>query len=130
MEDRRLKYPALKNARVVIVDDEPDSAEVFTMILLSVCVAHPLSFTSILRAIEAIRAAPPDLVLADLEMPEDGIELAAVIRELAIPAIAISGYARPADRERALAAGYRAFLTKPVEAEELCRVAEQLVGER
>jgi CheY-like chemotaxis protein len=130
MDDRRLRYPALKNVRVVIVDDEPDSAEVFTTILLTVCVSHPLSFTSSLRAIEAIRAAPPDLVLADLEMPEDGIQLGAVIRELAIPAIAISGYARPADRERALAAGYRAFLTKPVEAEELCQVAEQLVSER
>jgi CheY-like chemotaxis protein len=63
----------------------------------------------------------PVLVLADIGMPdEDGLSMIRRIRHLTpargglVRAVAISAYARPEDRQAALAAGYDDFLAKPV----------------
>jgi CheY-like chemotaxis protein len=63
----------------------------------------------------------PEVVLADIGMPgEDGLSMIRRIRQRApargglVRAIAVSAYARPEDRQAALAAGYDDFLAKPV----------------
>jgi CheY-like chemotaxis protein len=75
----------------------------------------------------------PDLLLSDIGMPgEDGYELIRKIRALphekggAIPAAAITAYARPEDRRRMLNAGYSIHLSKPVEPAELVAVVSTL----
>lgn len=72
------------------------------------------------------RAAPPDVILCDLGLPDvDGYEVAAAIR--ATPAlrgirlVALSGYAQPEDRRRSAEAGFDAHLAKPAEIAELER---------
>jgi CheY-like chemotaxis protein len=45
-----------------------------------------------------------------------------------IPALALTAYARPEDRERALAAGFDLHLAKPVEPAELVRAVAHLAG--
>ena len=58
------------------------------------------------------------LVVADIAMPEvDGCELLERARRVraGLPAVAVSAYARPEDRQRALAAGYNGYCSKPVE---------------
>jgi CheY-like chemotaxis protein len=67
-----------------------------------------------------------DLLLSDIGMPEmDGYELMRQVRQLdtqrtgPIPAVAVTAYARPEDRQRSLLAGYQMHLSKPIEAREL-----------
>ena len=78
-----------------------------------------------------LAANPADLLLSDVAMPwMDGCALIREIRRTgpgvsrAIPALALSAFARPEDRRRALEAGFQDYLTKPVEPEVLlARVA-------
>ncbi len=80
---------------------------------------------------------PPDIIISDIGMAEeDGYELMRKVRALPpeqgglVPAIALTGYATPKDRERALAAGYQLHLAKPVESEDLVAAIVSLVGRR
>jgi len=78
-------------------------------------------------ALEAVRAAPPEIALIDIGLPRmDGYELARRIRaELAGPQpllVAVTGYGLPQDRNLALEAGFDLHLVKPVDAQTLARV--------
>jgi len=80
------------------------------------------------------RAEPPDLVLLDIQLPGiDGYEVLQRLRENAstckIPVIAISANAMRSDVERGLAAGFDAYLTKPVDMHELLAAVDRL-GQR
>ena len=105
--------------RVLIVDDNEDSANSLAMVLkLS---GHETD--SVYTATDALaRAAAfkPDVVLLDIGLPGmDGYELAQKIRELPglrnIRLVAVTGYGRTDDRLRARDAGFDDHLTKPVE---------------
>jgi CheY-like chemotaxis protein len=67
----------------------------------------------------------PHVVVSDIAMPgEDGIMLLRKLRELAgddaaVPAVAVTAYARPEDQQRTLAAGYHAYVSKPIEPRQL-----------
>ena len=74
-------------------------------------------------------------MLSDLAMPErDGYDLMRELRARGLGGrvvpIALSAQARPEDRARALAVGYRAHVTKPVDPEELIRVVRTLMKDR
>jgi CheY-like chemotaxis protein len=73
-------------------------------------------------------------VLSDIEMPhEDGYSLLRKIRDgraqadPSVPAIALSAYAGPGDRMRALEAGFQMHVAKPVEPAELVALISNLV---
>jgi CheY-like chemotaxis protein len=75
----------------------------------------------------------PDLIIMDVHMPEmDGLEATAAIREMEtgsgarIPIVAMTAHAMKGDRERCLAAGMDAYVSKPIRAEELFAVIGQL----
>src|SRR5581483_12354156 len=77
----------------------------------------------------------PDVLIANLGMPEmDGYALIEQVRALGAdfggrtPAVAVTAYASPQDRLRALQAGYQNHVAKPVEAEELAIVIASLAG--
>jgi CheY-like chemotaxis protein len=67
----------------------------------------------------ALEAAKPDLLLLDIGMtPIDGLQCLKAIRAMpgygSIPAIALTAYARDAERKAFLAAGFQAVVTKPI----------------
>jgi len=72
-------------------------------------------------------------VVCDIAMPDqDGYELIAAVRSLGaerggnVPAVALTAYARPEDRVRALAAGFQMHVAKPVDPDELINVLASL----
>jgi DNA-binding response OmpR family regulator len=102
--------------RVLVVDDEVDTAELLAESLrlngIDVVVAH-----TAVTALKVIKAFAPEVALLDVGLPDiDGYELAREIAAsgVACKLIAITGYSTDDDRARALAAGFTAFLVKPV----------------
>jgi signal transduction histidine kinase/ActR/RegA family two-component response regulator len=121
----------LDGVRVLIVDDEADARELFTSIL-EAAGATVMSAASAAGALRILENKEIDVLLSDIEMPdEDGYHLlrdAAAMRssERLIP-VAVTAYARPTDRRRALEAGFKWHLAKPVEPTELVAVIASLV---
>jgi len=71
------------------------------------------------EALQKALAEQPDLILLDLQMPRrTGYEVLGELRKdarhAALPIIALTASAMQGDRERALAAGFTAYLAKPV----------------
>ncbi|HUR20944.1 MAG TPA: ATP-binding protein [Vicinamibacterales bacterium] len=131
--------PSLDGVRVLVVDDEADARELTVRVLEhnGACVVAAVSSgAAAIAALESAAAeAFPNVLVSDLGMPnEDGYELIRQVRLLAadrggaIPAISLSGYATPADVERALAAGYQAHIRKPMDPETLVRTVARLAA--
>ena len=81
----------------------------------------------------AIQRELPSVVLSDIGMSgENGYDLIRKVRALApekggtVPAVALTAYAGPSDRRRALVAGFHVHLAKPVEPDELLAVIASL----
>ena len=125
--------PALEGRQVLVVDDEPDAREVLAGMLRE-CGADVTAVGSAHAALESIRSHAPDLVFSDLAMPDgDGYDLLEEVRRqgYTMPAIAVSAFARPPERERARRAGYQRHVAKPVEPRELFAAVRSLMeGER
>src|SRR5262249_5721535 len=109
----------LDGVRVVVVEDHADNREVVATILLHAG-ATVTGVASVADALAEIRRTRPDIVVCDVAMPgETGFDLIRQIRSWpvgegpAFRALALTAYARPEDRERALCAGFDAYVSKP-----------------
>ncbi len=115
----------LAGLTVLVVDDARDGRELIARILTD-CHARVRIAASAREAFDALRAERPDVLISDLGMPEvDGFELIGWVRALPreqggqLPAIALTAFARPEDRLKALEAGFSTHISKPVEPGEL-----------
>ena len=87
-------------------------------------------------AVAALAAGRVDLALLDVEMPEmDGLQAAQAIRAREeregsghVPLIVVTAYAMKGDRERCLQAGFDAYVSKPVQVDELLDEIDRLAG--
>ena len=119
---------------VLIVDDESDAREMLAL-MLQTRGASVRSVGSAAEAFDAMADRRPDVLLADLGMAvEDGYSLIRRWRRKEkeeqrprVAAIAVTAYANPTDRERALTAGYNWHIAKPVDASELVRVITAVI---
>ena len=117
---------------VLVVDDHDDSRTMFRRLVesLGFAVAEALDGEA---AVEAARVVCPDLVLLDLNMPRmDGLEAAERIRALkkecqGVVISAVTAYDTYGIKEAALEAGCDAYMTKPVEMDELEREISRLM---
>ncbi len=124
----------LSGLRVLVVDDEADSLE-FLSVSLAGCGAEIRAVSSAAEALYVLGQFQPDVLVSDIGMPqEDGYTLMRKVRALgpehggAIPAAAVTAYARTEDRMRALLAGFQTHIAKPVEPAELAAVVASLAG--
>jgi PAS domain S-box-containing protein len=113
----------LDGIRVLVVDDDPDSNDVVRTVLVSFG-AEVRTAGSVAEALETVEGWVPDVVVSDIAMPgEDGYSLVARLRAReilgGIPAIALTAYSAPGDRDQALRAGFDAHVAKPVRTPEL-----------
>jgi CheY-like chemotaxis protein len=114
---------------VVVVDDQPDSCELLAA-LFERHGARVVQCDSAESALGVLTDIEANLLIADIAMPDiDGYELMRRVRvtHAALPAIAVSAYARPQDRRRALTAGFDGYCTKPVEAPQLLRAVRDIM---
>jgi PAS domain S-box-containing protein len=128
-------FPRLDGVRVLVIDDEPDARTLVRHILESAG-AIVTTGESAEIAFSLFISASFDVLLSDIGMPgEDGCMLIRRIRTLstaaggAIPAVALTAYARADDRTQALQAGYQAHLIKPCHPRELLTVVESLASQ-
>jgi signal transduction histidine kinase len=135
-EDAIVTPAMLLGLRLLVVDDDPGARELISGMLegfgAQVSVAEGGH-----AALKLLFAERPDVLVADLGMPEmDGYALIEQVRALdpdfggKTPAVAVTAYASPQDRLRALQAGYQNHVAKPVEAEELAIVIASLAGRK
>ncbi|MFN7940245.1 MAG: ATP-binding protein [Thermoanaerobaculia bacterium] len=123
----------IQGLRVLVLDDDAAAREIVRTVLARAGAAVREA-GSVDEAISMLAASPPDLVLSDLEIPgEDGFSFIRRLRELAedrggaVPAIALTAYARDSDRRRAQLAGFQEHHAKPIDAAGLLATIEHLV---
>ncbi|MCK6546807.1 ATP-binding protein [Myxococcota bacterium] len=109
--------------RVLIVEDNVDAADSLRAILELDGHEVEVAYTG-RSGIEKARALHPDFVLCDIGLPEvDGYGVARALRDdpelVGVRLIALSGYARPEDQQRARVAGFERHLAKPPSIEKL-----------
>ena len=116
---------------VMIIEDEPDAAELFAemMRLNGFRVIKTYSSTP---ALPLIAQEKPDLILLDIMMPEiSGIEILHMMRKdpdlATIPVVVISARATPTDVRNGLDAGASVYLTKPVGYMDLKNAVDRLI---
>jgi len=124
----------LDGLSVLVVEDHADSRDLLITMLAGVG-AVVFGAESAAEALTLLKAERPNVIVSDLEMPgETGYELIQKVRALPreegglTPAIALTAYAHPDDRVRALAAGFQSHLAKPALPEELASAVAAVVG--
>jgi CheY-like chemotaxis protein/anti-sigma regulatory factor (Ser/Thr protein kinase) len=119
--------PSLAGVSVLAVDDNPDALQLLQLVLESAG-ATVATATGGTEAIAAWRAAPADVLVSDLAMPQvDGFEMIAEIRALdaargrVTPCLAVTAQASQEHATRALRAGFHRHIAKPYDPAELIR---------
>ncbi len=121
---------SLEGMSVLVVDDSEDTTEMVRHLLeiggASVCAA-----TSGAEALRLAREKEFDVVLSDISMPEmDGFEFISRLRQIAgkedLPAVALTGFGRPEDVQRAHEKGFYAHLTKPFDIQQLASLLQKV----
>jgi PAS domain S-box-containing protein len=123
--------PELSGVRVLVIDDQAMARDLITAIFRRAH-ADVRAATSVREGLEQFQASTPDVVVCDIAMPEeDGFAFVRAVRALpasakATPIIALTAFGRPEDRQHALASGFDAYLSKPVDPEELASTVLRL----
>jgi signal transduction histidine kinase len=114
----------LRQARIVIVDDEVGYSCLLTNVLNRLGYSHIQSYTSARKMLAEIGAISPDVIVLDLNMPElDGFGTLEMLRPMmaddAVPILVLSGGASIENKRKALTLGATDFLQKPFDPSEL-----------
>lgn len=118
--------------RIALVEDNDDNRALIDAILDGEYALR--EYADGPSALAGMKHERPDLVLLDISLPGmDGTEVLAQMRhdeELrAVPVVALTAHAMQRDRERFLALGFDAYVSKPiVEEEELLGTIRRLLG--
>ena len=128
-----LQEAALEGVRVLLVEDDANLRDAIATVLAE-CGAQVVAVGCGADALQVLKNQAPDVLVSDMAMPGmDGRSLLRRIRQLgarrgSIPAIALTAYASPVDRMKALLAGYQVFLPKPFDPTELITLVAKLAG--
>ena len=125
---------SLNEFAVLVVDDLEDTSKMVAQ-LLRMSGAIVIAATSGEDGLRILAEKEFDAVISDIAMPGmDGFEFLRRLRELPgkdnIPVLALTGFGRPEDIERARAAGFHSYVTKPFELETLMDVLKKLPKRR
>jgi signal transduction histidine kinase/DNA-binding response OmpR family regulator len=124
--DSALQPPTV-SLRILLAEDNPINSKLATLLLQKM--GHTVtSVRSGREVLELLKQNSYDLILMDIQMPElDGLEATSEIRKMQentdtyTPIIALTAHAMKGDRERFLAAGMDAYVSKPIQIDELAK---------
>jgi PAS domain S-box-containing protein len=130
----RIGSRPVRRLRVLIAEDNPVNRKLVTTLLRKR--GHTVKAVEngreAVAAVGSQAAAPFEVVLMDLQMPEmGGLEAARVIRDQEgqgvrrLPIIALTAHAMQGDRDRCLDAGMDGYLSKPIDVDELIATVER-----
>jgi PAS domain S-box-containing protein len=127
--------PAIRGTTILIIDDQEYTREVVAaMIRRMEATVHVAA--SVREGLRLFDAHVPDVVICDIAMPgEDGYSFVRTVRAMDGPAsgtpiVALTAFGRPEDRQNALAAGFNAYLKKPVDPQDLGDAVRSLTGKK
>jgi signal transduction histidine kinase len=125
--------PALAGVHVLVLDDSQDAREAVRAVLEQ-CGAQVTTVSSVPDALDIVAFGGADVVVSDISMPhQDGFRFIEEVRRLPpdhggrVPAFALTAHAGADEQRRILAAGFDAYLAKPIEASELAGTVARLL---
>lgn len=118
-------------AKILIVEDNPDNMKLFAAVL-TIRGHAVIGLPGGEALLATMRAEAPQLVLLDIQLPgEDGFQLLEKLRASLGPAlppvVALTAHAMSGDREKALAAGFTGYLTKPIDVATFASTVETFI---
>jgi len=116
--------------KVLLAEDN----EINRILIVTILSGNGIDVETVTDGAQAIRSAKdlrPDVILMDMQMPEvDGYEATKILKAddetRTIPIIALTASAMKTDEERCIAVGCDAYVTKPVNADELAEIVIRL----
>jgi two-component system CheB/CheR fusion protein len=124
----------ISGKRLLLIDDDEDTLNTFGDLLKSEDAELVLA-RSAAEALKQVELQHFDLIISDIAMPGmDGYQFLAALRKkpqtAKVPVVAITGFGRMIDVERALKAGFAAHMQKPIVFDVFARTARVLLNEK
>jgi two-component system chemotaxis response regulator CheY len=118
---------------ILVVEDSPTMRQLITFAMKRIANAKVIEATDGVDALKKLSSEKIDLILADINMPVmDGLKLVSLVKNNQsykdIPVIIITTEGAKEDKERALAIGANAYLSKPIQTQELIKLVNSFIG--
>jgi two-component system chemotaxis response regulator CheY len=118
---------------ILVVEDSPTMRQLIGFAVKRIPQSRVIEATDGVDALKKLSIEKVDIILADINMPiMDGLKLVSLVRGNPsykdIPVIIITTEGAEEDKKRALAIGANAYVTKPIQTQELMKVVNTLIG--
>jgi len=118
---------------ILVVEDSPAMRQLLSFAMKRVPGSNVIEATDGVDALKKLSSAKIDIIIADINMPiMDGLKLVSLVRGNAnykdIPVIIVTTEGAEEDRKKALAIGANAYLTKPIQTQELLKLVSQYIS--
>ncbi|MCA1732624.1 MAG: response regulator [Acidobacteria bacterium] len=122
----------MDNATFLVVEDSPTMRQLISFSLKRFRNARIIEAVDGVDALKKLSGESIDLILTDINMPVmDGLKLVSLVRQNAqtksIPIIIITTEGAEEDRERGLALGANAYISKPIQSSHLIKTISELL---
>ncbi len=119
--------------KILVVEDSPTMRQLISFALKRLKGAEIVEAGDGVEGLKKLNSDTFDLIITDINMPVmDGLKLISLVRRdikyRNIPIMVITTEGGAEDRERALALGANAYITKPIQAGNVLEVAKSLLG--
>jgi two-component system, chemotaxis family, chemotaxis protein CheY len=123
----------MENATFLVVEDSPTMRQLISFSLKRFKNARIIEAVDGVDALKKLSGEKIDLILTDINMPVmDGLKLVSLVRQNSqlqgIPIIIITTEGAEEDRERGLALGANAYISKPIQSSHLIKTISELLG--
>ena len=123
----------MENATFLVVEDSPTMRQLISFSLKRFKNARIIEAVDGVDALKKLSGEKIDLILTDINMPVmDGLKLVSLVRQNAqmkeIPIIIITTEGAEEDRERGLALGANAYISKPIQSSQLIKTISELLA--
>jgi two-component system, chemotaxis family, chemotaxis protein CheY len=123
----------MENATFLVVEDSPTMRQLISFSLKRFKNARIIEAVDGVDALKKLSGEKIDLILTDINMPVmDGLKLVSLVRQNAqlkgIPIIIITTEGAEEDRERGLALGANAYISKPIQSSHLIKTISELLA--